>query len=99
LLATFEGNSGFITDYFYIPEEELKISWNWESNASFPGFGIYLFRNENGNNVEIEVLFELQNRGTTYIHNLEKSNYYLDIIALNIDKWKITIEIFVPEKN
>jgi len=96
LVDTFEGSSGLKTDYFYVAGTDLRISWTWTSSIEeFAGFGITLYRE--GQDIYVEMFFDLQEEGTTFAHSIRAANYYLDISAANLDQWTVAIEVFIPE--
>jgi len=95
LIKTFQGASGFITDYFYVAGADLRINWTWRSSAEqFAGFSIYIYKE--GQTVFTGAFLSLQDKGTTFVHNLTPANYYLKISEANLDQWIITVEVWIP---
>jgi len=53
---------------------------------------------EQGQDIPIEMFWDLGKNGTTFVHNTYPGNYYLRIFAANINRWNVTIETWKPEK-
>jgi len=94
LIETFEGSSGWKTDYFYVTGTDLRINWTWTSTIEeFSSFSVYLYKE--GQSLWTEMFYNLQKEGTTFAHNIKAANYYLDISEANLDSWRVTVEVFI----
>ncbi len=97
LVESFQGISGLTTDYFYIGGAELRLNWTWTSSTEeFAGFSIQLY--QQGQTVIKDAWSSLQKEGTTRAHNIESANYFLKIIAINLDQWNVTVEVYIPDQ-
>jgi len=94
LIATFQGQSEVTTNYFYVAGTELRINWTWTSRKGYASFSVDLYDERNN---RIEHLGLLQNEGSSYVHNIEAGNYYLKISTLGIDRWTVTVEVFISD--
>lgn len=96
LAANFGGSSELVTDCFFVAGTELRINWTWFSGAEESvDFNVYLYK-EGETNFTASFI-NLQDQGTTFVHDTETANYYLHIHGNNVDQWTITIEVWIPE--
>lgn len=95
IVDSFGGSSGFTTEYFYVAGTELRITWiAYTGMEASIVFSIYVY--EEGQSEPLEAFTNLQDEGTVFLQNLEKSNYYLDVSSDNADQWSITVETWIP---
>lgn len=96
LITTFNGASGVKTDYFYVGGTDLRFNWTWASTTpKYAIFSIKLYKK--GETTFTETYLFLEDRGTTYAHNIAAANYYLDISTANLASWTVTVEQWIPE--
>lgn len=95
LIASFTGSSSVNTDYFYIGKADIRMNWTYSAKSSYPSFSVYLYKE--GGNLWEELFSSLAPKGTTYAHNLQTGQYYLEISASGISQWDVTIEVWVPQ--
>jgi FtsZ-binding cell division protein ZapB len=95
VLKIISGNDAITTDYFYVPQTELRVKWVY-THLQDPWINLYLFK-QGATKYTWYDNSMTQSTGLTYIHNVEKGNYYLDILQnTDIINWTITIEMYVP---
>ena len=74
----------------------MRLNYTWTSTVEeFASFSISLYKK--GQTIATEWLFNLQKTGTTFVHNVDIANYYLEISEANLDYWTVTIEVFIEE--
>lgn len=96
LVATFDGSSEVITDYFYVMGTDLRINWTWVSSyEQYAYFSTSIYKE--GETFSTKSFLDLQDQGTTFVHNLETGNYYLKIGEANLDYWSVTVETWIAE--
>jgi len=98
LISTFEGSSGIVTtDYFYVAGTDLRLNWTWTPgiDAYLPHITIYVY--EEGQDSFAELYQCTQEQGITFVHNINVARYYLDLTALELAHWTITVETWIPE--
>jgi heme/copper-type cytochrome/quinol oxidase subunit 2 len=96
-VTTFQGSSDTTTNYFKIDATEWRIKWSYTPQAGITGdFAMFSFlvypKGETKNYVELLMKTgKNETSGTSYIHEGNKE-YYIKIIAANIDGFTITVQ-------
>lgn len=96
LVESFGGDSELTTEYFYVSGIHLRMNW-----TSFSGEGEPMVLNfsicKEEQSEYVASFSNLETQGTTFLLNVEKTNYYLQILVENIDQWTLTVETWIPE--
>jgi len=96
LVATFSGEQGVTTDYFFLNQPDIMVVWNWTTSTQKPThFTVTLYKQGQSNSTQSWA--DLSGNGSTYVHNIQAAYYYLGISESNIDSWNVTIYQWVPE--
>lgn len=97
LIASFTGSSSVTTDYFYLGKSDIRLNWTWTSDSSGARgvFMFYLYKESSSSYVAGYA--GLGSNGTTYLHGLWAEQYYITTSTANLDRWTITVEVWVPQ--
>lgn len=94
LVATFTGQSGGSTDYFYLDEPDIMVAWNWTSSSRNPSLVLSLWK-QNASAYSA-VWVNVPRNGSTFTHNVQTAYYYMSINAVNLGSWDVSIYKWVP---
>jgi len=95
VIESYGGSSAFTTDYFYVTGTELRLNWTRYSGTEVSSiFSFHIYKE--GQSEYIGEFKDLDDQGTTFLRNIEKGNYYLDIYGSEVDQWSITVETWIP---
>ena len=87
-VKTWSGSASITTELFYVPVNQIKITWELETTA-FTLFGIVLY--EEGADVMTSMwTIQADPQGVTYAY-IEPGYYYLDLAAANCE-YTVTVE-------
>ena len=94
-ITKFMGATSKTTELFHIPNETWRIIWGYvgESSAVF-SFFVYP-EGETESYVESLSTTGANQMDETYIY-VGQENFYIKLIAANIDHWSLAVETFVP---
>jgi len=89
------GSTDKTTELFHIPSETWRINWTY-TGGSLAVFAFFVYP-------EGETLFYVESLSTmgsslsdvTYIYE-GQDNFYVKLIAANIDPWTLTVQAFIP---
>ncbi|MFH7835686.1 MAG: hypothetical protein QXL51_03735 [Candidatus Aenigmatarchaeota archaeon] len=91
-ITEFEGGGSLTTDYFYVPSDEWRIKWEFESPSEYGylcasinmrgGLLVDTFASPNGTKAN----------GIHYVHHIGRGEFYLNVIVTFVKHWKIVIE-------
>ncbi len=96
-LKTFNGSGPITTDYFYIKQAEARLTWNFTEVGSVPYIVVYLYKENQSDLWTWSSDIQQTNSGTTYIHGLEATNYYITVdSSTSVENWTVSIEVWVP---
>ncbi len=93
LLATFSGSSDRTTDLFYVPGNQIRISWDLETEQ-YSYFAIYLYKEGEAYATDIWGSLEEDPQGDTYAY-IDPGWYYFDFSVLYCD-YTVTVETETP---
>jgi hypothetical protein len=97
-LISFEGIEGCNTDYFNVIYDNIRVNWTVVPSGSEWIFGFWLVKKDGEVLDPWKMRTERVTNGSQIIRYLRPNLYYLYVYANGLEKWKITIEIWVPEK-
>jgi hypothetical protein len=94
LVTSFGGSSDLTTDYFFVAGTDLRMNWTCFSSNESAIFAFYVYRE--GHSESVGAFTDLQDRGTTFLRDVEQANYYIHITIDQVDQWSMTIETWIP---
>jgi hypothetical protein len=95
LVATFRGQLSGSTDYFYLDEPDIMVTWNWTSSSPRYAVLVLSLWKQNASAFSASWTY-LPRNGSTFIHNVQTAYYYMNINAVNLDSWAVSIYKWVP---
>jgi chaperonin cofactor prefoldin len=97
LAASFIGQDSVDTGYFYVYGADLRFNWTWSTRSQYPGFGLTLYKyGQDKYFPSYGDPYINGVTGTTYAHGLVNAYYYLDVTAVYLTGWIISVEVWVP---
>lgn len=94
-IITFTGSTDKTTELFHIPSETWRINWTY-TGGSYAVFSFFVYpEGETTSYVEFLSAMGSSKSDVTYIYE-GQDNFYVKLIAANIDPWTLTIQAFVP---
>jgi len=94
-IITFTGSAYKTTELFHIPSETWRINWTY-TGGSLALLSFYVYpEGETVFYVEALSMMGLSKSDVTYIYE-GQDNFYVKLIAANIDPWTLTVQAFIP---
>ena len=76
---------------FAVTTKEWIIDWSYTTDSEYPGFSFYVYpRGETTGYIESVSTGDEERNGTTYVYAAPRE-YYVEVIAANLNSWQITI--------
>jgi hypothetical protein len=94
-IALFQGSDSAITEPFTILKAEWRLTWAVTvSDPEYAVFNIFVHR-DNGQDMHIKkVLYSGESAGDICYFEKGDGDYYVKVIAANLDEWTIGIEVY-----
>jgi len=91
-LKTWAGSAPMTTELFYIPSDQIRISWNLDLTL-YSVFSIYLYQEGSESYTDVWAFLEDQPEGETYAY-ITPGYYYLDFSVANCE-YRVKLEALI----